>query len=231
MRDDLNIANGRPAGEKPDQSRPRRACRAVPKEPASAAVGRQPPSREREAAATAAADWPWRTAPCSRPRQSSRRPRAACRSRQRRSCRNRGLGAGVEAASRSAARPGRGTEVGKDGLVHPQGAEQPRGVDPRRAVAAGGHRRAGLLLRRGDRAHREGHGVQGRQEAGHQAEALSGLPGRPHGDQRRHVVPGPRDAGHRRFHRRRRASQPDAARTRSTGSSPSRRRRAKRPPS
>ena len=68
---------------------------------------------------------------------------------------------------------------------------------------------AGLeqLLRRRDRADREGHGVQGRQEAGRQAEALSGLPRRPHGDQRRHVVPGPRDAGHRRFHRRGRHSR------------------------
>ena len=34
-----------------------------------------------------------------------------------------------------------------------------------------------------------------------QAEAVSRLPGRAHGDQRGHLVPGPRDAGHRRLHR------------------------------
>ena len=53
--------------------------------------------------------------------------------------------------------------------------------------------------------------VQERQEAGRQAEALSGLHRRQHGDQRRHLVPGPRDARHRRLHRRRRQADADAA--------------------
>ena len=34
----------------------------------------------------------------------------------------------------------------EDGLVHPQGAEQPRGLDPRRPAAPGGDRRAGRVL-------------------------------------------------------------------------------------
>ena len=38
---------------------------------------------------------------------------------------------------------------------------------------------------------------KGRQEEGHQAEALSRLSRGPHGDQRRHVVPGSRDPRNR----------------------------------
>ena len=94
------------------------------------------------------------------------------------------------------------TEVRKR-VVHPQGAEQPRGVDPRGA-ACGGWPSPGLdqYFRRRDRADREGHGVQRRARRGSSSGSCTRLHRRPHGDQRRHLVPGPRDAGDRRFHRR-----------------------------
>ena len=69
------------------------------------------------------------------------------------------------------------------------------------------------------RADRNGHRVQRRQEEGRQAEAVSGLPRRAHGDQRRHLVPGPRDAGHRRFHRLGRQAHRRCCRTKSPRSS------------
>ena len=62
---------------------------------------------------------------------------------------------------------------------------------------------------------------KGRQETGHQAKAVSGLPRRPHGDQRRHLVPGSRDAGHRRFHRLGRPPVADGCRRMSPRFSPS----------
>ena len=49
--------------------------------------------------------------------------------------------------------------------------------------------------------------------------AVAGLPRRAHGDQRGNLVPGPRDAGHRRFHGRRRASRRPMLPTKSRRSS------------
>ena len=116
-------------------------------------------------------------------------------------------------------------EPSKHELVHPQGAEQPRGFDSRGLAAPGGDRRAGPILRRRHRADRNGLRIQGRQETGRQAEALSRLSRRPHGDQRRtwflvRETPGIGDFTGRP------ASPADAAPRSRRGSSPSRKKKS-----
>ena len=78
-------------------------------------------------------------------------------------------------------------------------------------LAPRGGGRPGTIFRRHHRADGNGLRIQGRQEAGGQAKAVSRLSGRPHGDQRRDVVPGARDARDRRFYRFGRQAEPDVA--------------------
>ena len=133
-----------------------------------------------------------RRLPVPSPRLRQRRGRGCNRVRGRAASQGRAgpPSQGEESSGGGARRRVRRAEIGEHELVHPQGPEQPRGVDPRRPVAAGFDSGPRSIFRRGHCSHREGHGIQGRQEAGDQAEALSRLYCRPHGNQRRHVVPG-----------------------------------------